>query len=95
MDKDTVLWQDRQRNYLSANMISDRYLLNILRFICNGGGYYSFLSEQVIDNLFAEADKRELKHSFNKNDAIFHYRFKGLDNDMDTMELNADMHIDW
>lgn len=67
-------WVDGEYNKLTVNQISDRYLKNILRFLCNGGGYHDYLDEDKITKLFNEADKREIKHPYKLKDAIHAYR---------------------
>ena len=60
MKKDYV-WQDVNGNKYELKDIDDKYLLNILRFIKNGGGYIAFLDDEKIEKLYNEAIRRKLK----------------------------------
>lgn len=60
-------WIDiNTREYKLCN-ITDSHLLNILNFITRGGGYDSFMSVEVIERLYNEAIKRELKPHYSLN----------------------------
>jgi len=88
--KDEYIWMNRQGEKLCAKDISDRYLLNILRFIEKGGGYSWFLDREIIDRLFEEADKRGLDHGANKNRAVKNLIEKSM------YEETLEMHwVDW
>lgn len=69
----TYAWVDRDYKYYRMDEISDRYLLNILKFLCRGGGYLSFLSQERIVNLFRESDRRGLNHEYDLSHAIMLY----------------------
>ena len=75
---DKVIWVDRQGNHLVTDEISDRYLINILKFVSSGRGHLWFLDENIIDSLFKEADKRNIKHDARKEEAIIHLRLRKL-----------------
>ena len=60
MRKDYV-WKDIKGNKYELKDIDDKYLLNILKFIKNGGGYVSFLDDEKIEKLYEEAIIRKLK----------------------------------
>lgn len=77
MNTDTV-WIDKDYNTYSVEQISDRYLKNILRFICNGGGHVGMMNEQQIKTLFDEAEKRGIKHPYRLHSAIDAYHTKGI-----------------
>ncbi|MGV4321181.1 hypothetical protein [Bacillus mojavensis] len=72
----TYAWVDRDYKYYQMEEISDRYLLNILKFMCRGGGYTSFLSHERIENLFKEADRRGLNHGYDLSHAIMLHDMK-------------------
>lgn len=65
-----IAWLDKDRNVFKMNQISDRYLKNILGFLCRGGGHTSFLDADKITNLFREASRRRLEHPYKLTDAI-------------------------
>jgi hypothetical protein len=65
-----IAWIDRNYKEYSMDEILDSHLLNILRFMCKGGGYSYFLTTEKIINLFDEANKRNLKHSNKLIDAL-------------------------
>lgn len=65
-----IAWIDRNCKKYSMDEISDEYLLNILTFICDGGGYDHFLTKEKITNLFNEAEKRGLPHTNSLLEAI-------------------------
>lgn len=69
MNKEKV-WKDINHSKLSLNEISDKYLLNILKFVEKGRGHVDYLNEDRIRKLFKEADDRKLKHSCDVNKAI-------------------------
>lgn len=76
MEEKDYVWCDRDYNYYTLEEIDDKYLLNILKFLSNGGGYSSKLSEEKIRKLFNEAKKRKLKCNYKLNDLIntFHQK---------------------
>lgn len=76
MNSEDVAWVDTNYNELGMKSISDRYLLNILRFIEDGRGWTSFLTNEKIQNLFNEADRRELKHEFSVDLAMLNIEEK-------------------
>lgn len=71
-----VAWIDRFGNKYTMDELSDRYLLNILGFLCRGGGYVHFLTEERITNLFNEAARRGLHHNHHLDVALDYYREK-------------------
>lgn len=74
--EDKYVWVDREYNHYTIEQISDRYLKNILRFICNGGGHLEYLDEDKITRLFAEAEVRKIQHRHKLKDAIQAYQDK-------------------
>lgn len=58
--KDKVFWVDVNHNKLTKEQVSDNYLKNIIRFVCEGGGYYEEMTEDMIRELFREAKRRKL-----------------------------------
>jgi hypothetical protein len=58
--EDEVAWIDKNYKHYSMDEISDSHLINILRFISDGGGYDHFLTEGKIINLLKEAFDRGL-----------------------------------
>lgn len=74
--KDEYVWCDRNHRYWTLKEIDDRYLLNILRFISNGGGYTEAMNEKNITALFKEANKRKLKHNLKLKDLIIAFHTK-------------------
>jgi hypothetical protein len=53
-------WMNRDRKILSSDQIDDSYLVSIARFLCTGGGYVDFVTDEVIDGVFAEIARRGL-----------------------------------
>lgn len=70
-----VAWIDRFYKNYQMDEISDSHLLNILGFMCNGGGHAHFLTVEKIKNLFDEADRRNLRH---KNDIVDAFESRDL-----------------
>jgi hypothetical protein len=58
--EDEVAWIDKNYEHYSMSDISDTHLINILRFIGEGGGYDHFLTEGKIINLLTESFSRGL-----------------------------------
>lgn len=57
-----ALWLDEYSNELMEDDISDRYLIRIINFIRNGGGWTYFMIENnVAERLIKEAERRNLK----------------------------------
>ncbi|MEN9082025.1 hypothetical protein ABE320_17130 [Bacillus velezensis] len=83
-------WIDKNYNTYTVDQISDQYLKNILRFLCNGGGYHSYLDEGKITRLFTEATSRKIKHSFKLEDAIQAYRDEELFEHLRYLEYLSD-----
>lgn len=67
------VWCDKNYKTYTLKEIDDRYLLNILKFISNGGGYTEFMSEKTITLLFNEAKKRGIKHNYELEQLISAY----------------------
>lgn len=74
--KTEYVWVDRNRNHYKLEDISNSYLLNIIKFICDGGGFTDEMSERKIKMLFDEAKKRNLQHKFQLEKAISAYHEK-------------------
>lgn len=72
MNKNYV-WCDRNYNYYTLEDIDDRYLLNILKFISNGGGYVYNINANNIRSLYEEASRRNLKHNYDLRDLLLAY----------------------
>jgi methyltransferase-like protein len=70
LTKKEVAWVDKKGKQYAMNEIKDSHLLNIISFMCRGGGYVSFLDTEKISNLFTEAASRNLKHHHNQQNAI-------------------------
>lgn len=68
------IWYDKQHNPHDIRVISDRYLLNIVRHVSKGGGYD--VSDELIRAIFEEANRRNLKHKFRVGTAINAWRGK-------------------
>ena len=49
--KTEYVWVDRNRNHYKLEDISNSYLLNIIKFICDGGGFTDEMSERKIKML--------------------------------------------
>lgn len=86
-------WIDREGKSYTMDEISNKHLLNILRFMCNGGGYTYFLSKERIKDLFNEADRRRLTHRSCLTGAINSIEIKGLKEYHDEQILGDDN--DW
>lgn len=86
----STAWVDRQLKRYKMEDIKDSHLLNILRYMCKGGGYVDYMSFEIIENLFAEADKRGLKHSNSIHMAIDAYKTKSLAEAFREMEMEWD-----
>lgn len=73
---DEAVWMNVEQKRFMMNEIDDAYLLKILEFMCHGGGFMHFLTESKINALFDEAEKRGIKHTFIRLDALqmFGYR---------------------
>lgn len=71
-----IAWIDGSGKKYRIEDITDRHLINILRFVCDGGGYITFLNERNIKRLFDEAKRRRLKHNYKVQDAIHAYYSK-------------------
>lgn len=50
--------------------IDDKYLLNILGFLCKGGGCIAYTDDDNIFKLFSEANRRGLTHNLSINKAF-------------------------
>lgn len=74
--KTEYVWVDRNLNRYKLEDISNSYLLNIIKFICDGGGFIDEMSERKIKMLFDEAKKRNLQHKFQLEEAISAYHKK-------------------
>jgi len=71
-----IAWVDKKYMHYKMSEISNRYLLNILGFMCKGGGYSDLLTTDKICKLFDEAHDRRLDHDFNIADAVKNIRLK-------------------
>lgn len=60
MKKNKVFWIDKDHNKLTKEQVNDDYLKNIIKFVCEGGGYFEEMSEDMIKELFREAKRRKL-----------------------------------
>ena len=76
-DQDYV-WCDKNGKFYTLEDINNRYLLAILNFIYNGGGYINIMNEENISKLYNEAIKRELKPKHKLKDIIEAYKEKVL-----------------
>lgn len=64
------IWVDSEYNHYQMHEISNRYLLNILRFLENGGGWTTYVDRCTVEDIFEEANKRGLHHNYNVKLAI-------------------------
>lgn len=69
-------WMNVNYQEFKMHEIDDRYLLNILSFLCRGGGYTDFLTDDKIEALFEEAKKRGLNHRHDVKQALQLFREK-------------------
>lgn len=70
------LWVDNSRKKLTAEQIDDRYLTNIMNYLCRGGGYVTEIDESHIIRIFQEAVNRGIKHNFNIEMALASFKDK-------------------
>jgi hypothetical protein len=76
-----IAWIDRGRRQYTMDEIEDSHLINILKFLCRGGGYMDFVTHEKIIALFEEADERGLKHNQNLGTAIMVYGLRTMTGD--------------
>ena len=55
------VWKDKTGKLYTLKDIDDRYLLNIIRFLGNGGGHHMYLDEKKIKKIYKEAIKRNIE----------------------------------
>ena len=73
---DEYVWEDINRKQYRLQDIDDVHLSNILLFISKGGGRVSFLTEDKIKKLYAEAEGRKLTIDVSVNDLISAFNYK-------------------
>jgi len=88
-----IAWVDRDYNKYTLEEISNRYLMNILRFLCRGGGYTDYLDKDKIQTLFDEAEKRGIKHTIDIKDAFDAFETKILGETLNEMWLIDELNI--
>lgn len=84
MEKE-IAWVDKNYNTLAMDEIDDRYLLVIIRFMSNGGGHISFLTQDKVEALFGEADRRGLSHDYRVDVALEALNIKGMMGEMNSL----------
>lgn len=67
---DKFAWIDAHGIEYRMDDIDNEYLINILGFVCRGGGYAHVVTVENVINLFRESYKRGLNHSNSLSDAI-------------------------
>lgn len=95
MESKDVAWIDTNHNKLGMKSISDRHLLNILRFVEKGRGWASFLTDEKIQNLFNEASKRDIKHEFSVDLAVKNVNTKREIEESDNFLEDDDILMGW
>lgn len=72
-----IAWIDVYGRKYTMDEISDEHLLNIVKFVSNGGGHPHFMTEEVIRNLFIEVDRRGFRHHPYRLDKALQYHCEG------------------
>jgi len=67
---ENAAWVNIEHKPYTMAEITDEYLLNILAFLCRGGGYKYFVTPEKIKALFKEAKTRGLKHDSKQTNAL-------------------------
>jgi hypothetical protein len=65
-----IVWIDEQGREYTMDEIDNKYLINILGFICRGGGYEINLTAENIINLFIESYERGLNYDKSLSNAV-------------------------
>jgi hypothetical protein len=76
-----IAWIDRGRRKYTMDEITDSHLVNILKFLCKGGGYMDFVTPEKIIELFEEAERRDLEHTQSLGTAIMLYGLRTMKED--------------
>lgn len=78
MVEEESAWMNVNYDEFKMNEIDDKYLINILSFLCRGGGFTDFLTDEKIEALFEEANKRGMKHHHDVKKALEIFRDRVL-----------------
>lgn len=68
-----IFWIDKERKKYYAKDVTNRHLLNIIKYIAKGGGYLSFLSYNVINDIYDEAIMRGLRPNCTRSELLKAY----------------------